>query len=60
MQSLQARQTTTAMREVERSTSETMMRAACWEMVEVAARRQTERSRLGAVEVMTLILVRWL
>ena len=60
MQSLQARQTTTAMREVERSTSEAMMRAACWEMVEVAARRQTERSRLGAVEVMTLILVRWL
>ena len=60
MQSLQARQTTMAMREMQKSTREAMMRAACWEMVEVAARRQTERSRLGAVEVITLILVSWL
>ena len=60
MQSLQARQTMRAIMKVEKITREAMMRAACWEMVGEAPRRQTVRSRLGAVEAMTLILVRWL
>ena len=60
LQSLQDKQTTIEMREMQRSTKEAMMRAACWEMVEVAAGRQMDRSKSGAVEAISLILERWL
>ena len=46
LQSLQDKQTMMEMREVQKSTREAMMRAACWEMAEMAAGRQTDRSVL--------------